>query len=117
MAPFFTSARALTGTERGHQSLSGLLRRAWFYPTRRADLHAGGMRRHHYVVSGRLFWRHGLPHPEWTALYGSWSHGLWQSLLLRPNLPGGEIQDPSSPHRVLDDRTRGGLLRSQRRYG
>ncbi len=29
---------------------------------------------------------------------------IWKSLLLRPHLPGGEIQDPPPPDRVLDAR-------------
>ena len=47
---------------------------------------------------------HGVPHAERPALQRGERGRARQGLLLRPDLPRGEVEDPAAPHRVLDGR-------------
>ena len=55
--------------------------------------------------------RDRVPDPERPALQRSQRDGARPRLLLRSDLPRGEIEDPPPPHRVLDGRARNGLRR------
>ncbi len=94
---------------RGHQGRPRFLRR----PGLPADGHphpdAQRLRRDDDPVRDRVLRPESLPQPERPALQRGHGHGLRQGLLLRPDLPGREIEDPPPPHRVLDGRARGGL--------
>ena len=84
-------------------------RRTRLHPHRSADHHSCGLRRHHYLISGRLFRRAGLPHAVRPALRRSHCDGARQGLLLWSNVSRGEVQDSPPSHRVLDGRARSRL--------
>ncbi len=95
-----------------------LLRRPRLHPGRRAHLHPRRLRGDHHALRGPLLRpRQGLPDPVRPALHGGGRHGARQGLLLRPDLPRREVQDPPPPDRVLDGGAGGGLHGPGRRHG
>ena len=92
-----------------------LLQQPRVHPGRHADLHAGGVRGHDDALSRPVLRRrNGIPHAERPALQRGQRDGAWPRLLLRADVPRGEIEDAPPPHRVLDGRA-GGRLRDARR--
>ena len=91
-----------------------ILRYQRIYPHRPAHPHPRRLRRHLHALPRRLLRRPRLPHPVRPALYRVHRPRPGQGLQLRPHLPRREVQDPPPPHRVLDDRARGRLLRPRR---
>ena len=59
----------------------------------------------------------GVPDAERTAVQRSQRDGARPRVLLRPDVPRGEIEDAPPPHRVLDGRAGDGVRRSRRRDG
>ncbi len=55
--------------------------------------------------------RHGLPDAERPALQRGQRDGARARVLLRPDVPRREVEDPSPPDRVLDGGARDGLRR------
>ena len=88
-----------------------LLLRAGVRPHRLADPDGIVRRRDVDALRDRLLRRQGLPLPVRPALPRARRGLVRQGLLLRPDLPRGEVQDPPPPDRVLDGRARGRLPR------
>ena len=61
--------------------------------------------------------RNGVPDAERPALQRGQRDGARQGVLLRPDVPRREVEDPPPPDRVLDGRARGGVRRPRRRDG
>ncbi len=74
-------------------------------------LTACGLRGHLDAVRDRLLRRQGVPVAVRPALPRAGGGGVRQGLLLRPHLPGREVEDAPPPDRVLDGRARGRLPR------
>ncbi len=103
---------------RDHQRRPRLLQQPRLHPRRHADLHAGRLRGHDDAVSGAVLRRPDrVPDAERSALQRSQRDGARPRLLLRPDVPRREVEDPPPSHRVLDGRARGGLRRPERRDG
>src|SRR5688572_2698207 len=117
LAPEPEAGRHRPGPPRGDPGGSRLLRPARLHPCGHSDshrVHRGGGRRavrHRLLRPGQ-----GLPGPDRPALRGGRGGGAGQDLLLRPHLPGREIEDPAPPDRVLDGRARSGLQRLRRQH-
>ncbi len=61
-----------------------------------------------------LLRREGVPVAVGSALPRARRGGVRKGLLLRSDVPGGEVEDPAPPDGVLDDRARGRLPRVRR---
>ena len=109
LASLLEAARRPPRPGRGHQGHPRLLRRPRLPAHGHAHPHAERLRGDDDPVRDRVLRPEGLPQPERPALQRSHGRGFRQGLLLRPDLPGREIQDPPPPHRVLDGRARGRL--------
>ena len=72
------------------------------------------------ALRDRLLRRQGVPLAVRAALPRARGRGLRQGLLLRPDVPGGEVEDAPAPDRILDGRAGGrvprvrGTLRARR---
>ena len=91
----------------------------------RARLHPGGHPNPHRVdrrggrqsVRRRILRpRHGIPGADGAAVRRGCRGGARQGVLLRAHLSRGKVEDATTPHRILDGRTRGRLERLQRQY-
>ena len=92
---------------RNHQRGSRLLQRSRLHPRRHADLHAGRVRGDDDAVSGAVLrGTDGVPDAERPALQRSQRDGARPRVLLRPDVPRREVEDPPPSHRVLDGRAR-----------
>ena len=80
-------------------------------PDRRDRRGGGQPLRHRLLRPGQ-----GLPGADRPALRRGGGGGARQGLLLRPHVPGREVEDPPAPHRVLDGRARGGVQRLRRQH-
>ena len=113
-APAGDPAHPPRGDRRGPR----LLQLARLHPRRHADLHAGGVRGHDDAVPRAVLRpRDGLSDPERSALQRGQRDGPRPHLLLRPDVPRREVEDPPPPDRVLDGRARSGVRDARRRDG
>ena len=105
------------GPARSDRRRARLLQQPRLHPGRHADLHAVRVRRHdHAVPRAVLRRRHGVPDAERPAVQRSQRDGARPRVLLRPDVPRGEVEDAPAPDRVLDGRAGDGLRRSRRRH-
>ena len=103
---------------RGDQRRPGFLQRARLHPRRHADLHAGGVRRDDHALPGPVLRRRDrVSDAERPALQRSQRDGTRPRVLLRPDVPRREVEDPPAPHRVLDGRAGDGVRDARRRHG
>ncbi len=87
------------------------------HPLRHADLHAGRMRGHDDPVPGAVLRGHdGVPDAERAAVQRGERDGARQGVLLRPDVPRGEVEDPPASDRVLDGGAGDGVRRPRRRH-
>ena len=80
-----------------------------------ARVHAERVRGDDDALRDRVLRRQGLPHAERAALQRGDGRRVPQGILLRPDLPRGEVEDAPAPHRVLDGGA-GGRIRRARRH-
>ena len=104
-------ARGAAGAQRGRAGDPRLLLRARLHPHRLADPHRRRLRGDLDAVRDRLLRREGVPLAVRPALPRAGRGGVRQGLLLRPDLPRREVEDPPPPDGVLDGRARGRLPR------
>ena len=102
------------GPARDHQRGPRFLQHPRIHSRRHTDLHPGGVRGDVDAVSGAVLRRADrVPDAERPALQRSQRHGARTRVLLRPDLPRGEIEDAPAPDRILDGRAGNGLRRSR----
>ncbi len=94
-----------------------LLLRPRFRAHRLADPHRQRRRGNVDAVRDRLLRREGVPLAVGPALPRARRGGVRKRLLLRPDVPRGEVEDAPAPHGVLDGRARGRVPRVRRPAG
>ena len=118
LAPVGEAGRDPEGEERGRERDPRLLPLARLHEGRLADPDAERLRGDLEPLRDAVHrGREGLPLAVGAALPRAGRRGPRQGLLLRPDVPGREVEDAAAPARVLDGRARGRLPGDRRPEG
>ena len=109
-------ARSVRDSQRGRAGDPRFFLRARISSRGHADPHRRDWRTERAILHGILRRRPRVPRADGTALRRSGGGGIREDLHLWPDISRREVEDSSSPHRVLDDRTGSGVERFERQH-